>query len=281
MAKDWTEPENEAIVQDYFDMLCLELNGKKYDKTERRNALIERLNDRSHSSVEFKHQNISAILVEMGMPYINGYKPRANYQRKILPDVISDYLVNNPAIQTLFQNDSDKVPAVPSVADFLAVMEEPPEQWSKEPPVTSPSIILNPTGVNYLEREAHNQKLGEAGEQFVINFERARLERAGMGSLADRIEQVSVTQGPSAGFDILSFERNGTDRYIEAKTTKHGKSTPFFITPNELNFSKQNSSRYFLYRLFNFREDPRMFKLHGYLQEQCSLKPSTFIAKSL
>ncbi|WP_413766517.1 DUF3883 domain-containing protein, partial [Vibrio vulnificus] len=88
--------------------------------------------------------------------------------------------------------------------------------------------IYNPGGINYLEREARNQSLGEAGEQFVLNFERARLIKAGKDSLADRIEQVSVTVGPSAGFDVRSFEENGTDRYIEAKTTKYGKNTPFF-----------------------------------------------------
>lgn len=78
-----------------------------------------------------------------------------------------------------------------------------------------------------MEREARNQLLGEAGEEFVIRYERARLIQAGKDSLADRIEQVSSTVGPSAGFDILSFEENGSDRYIEAKTTKYGKNTPF------------------------------------------------------
>ena len=83
---------------------------------------------------------------------------------------------------------------------------------------------------DYLGREARNQQLGEAGELFVINFERARLMRAGKASLADRIEQVSATEGPSAGFDIRSFE-NGSDRFVEIKTTKYGMYTPFFVTP--------------------------------------------------
>jgi hypothetical protein len=90
---------------------------------------------------------------------------------------------------------------------------------------------------------------------------------------------VSVTTGPSAGFDILSFEPNGSDRYIEVKTTKYGKNTPFFVTPNELRFSRDNASRYFLYRIFKFREAPRLFALSGYLESQCILEPSEFIAK--
>ena len=280
MARNWSESEVEAAVEDYFNMLRLELSGQKYNKTKHRRALMEQLNNRSEGSIELKHQNISAVLIEMGIPYIDGYKPRFNYQRTLLPAAVSDYLTRNPDIQALFEADSQATPSVPTVEDFLAAMEEPPgAEERKRPVVSEPTAIYNPVGVNYLEKEARNQSLGEAGEQFVINFERARLIHAGKESLADRIEQVSVTIGPSAGFDILSFEENGVDRLIEAKTTKYGKSTPFFVTSNELRFSRENSSRYFLYRLFKFREHPRLFTLHGDLEERCILEASEFIAR--
>ena len=38
---------------------------------------------RTDPSIEFKHSNISAVLVERGQPYIDGYKPRGNYQRML------------------------------------------------------------------------------------------------------------------------------------------------------------------------------------------------------
>jgi hypothetical protein len=41
--------------------------------------------------VEFKHQNISAVLEELGLPWIPGYKPKRNYQRALL-DGIDRYL---------------------------------------------------------------------------------------------------------------------------------------------------------------------------------------------
>lgn len=280
MANHWSEFEVEAAVADYFRMLRLELAGHKYNKTHHRRALMEQLNNRSDGSVELKHQNISAVLIEMGIPYIDGYKPRSNYQRSVLPAAVADYLRNNPELQKLFAADSEAVPAIPSVEDFLAAWEAPPTpEDRKAPAVAEPRAIYNPAGVNYLEREAQNQSLGEAGEQFVINFERARLIRAGKEALAERIEQVSATVGPSAGFDVKSFEENGADRFIEAKTTKYGKNTPFFVTPNELRFSRDNSSRYYLYRLFKFRESPRLFALHGHMEDRCILEPSEFIAR--
>lgn len=261
-------------------MLQLELTGNKYNKTEHRRTLMEQLNNRSDGSVELKHQNISAVLIEMGIPYIDGYKPRFNYQRSLLPAAVADYLKSNPELQQLFAADSEVTPAIPSVEDFLAAWEEPPAPADrKASSLAEPRAIYNPAGVNYLEREARNQSLGEAGEQFVINFERARLIRAGKESLAERIEQVSETVGPSAGFDIKSFEESGVERFIEAKTTKYGKDTPFFVTPNELRFSRNNSSRYFLYRLFRFRESPRLFALHGHVEDRCILEPTEFIAR--
>ena len=263
-------------------MLRLELSSCKYNKTDHRRVLMERLDGRSHSSVEMKHQNISAVLIEMGIPYIDGYKPRSNYQRSILPDAVYDYLKRNPEIQNLFQADSDAAPTIPSINDWLEAMEEPPPKEEFIDSVkTKTSVVYNPAGVNYLEREARNQRLGNAGEEFTINFERVRLIRAGRESLADFIEHVSETQGPSAGFDIRSYEENGKDRFIEVKTTKYGRNTPFFVTRNELAFSQENASRYFLYRLFKFRTKPRMFALHGRLQDQCSLEPSLFVAKTL
>lgn len=280
MAKNWSDSEVEAAVEDYFDMLRLELGGHKYNKTEHRHTLMERLDNRSNGSVELKHQNISAVLIEMGVPYIDGYKPRHNYQRTLLPAAVANFLESNPELQSLFQADSEVVPVVPRVGDFLIAMEAPPKKEEKHiPAVVESQAIYNPAGINYLEREAQNQTLGEAGELFVINFERARLIRAGKEALADRIEQISITIGPSAGFDVRSFEENGGDRFIEAKTTKYGKNTPFFVTPNELRFSGENREHYFLYRIFKFRADPRMFALRGYLKEQCLLKPSQYMAR--
>ena len=77
---DWSREEVEAIVADYLQMLTLELAGQSYGKTEHRKNLQSKLNDRSDGSIEFKHGNISAAMIDLGFPYIRGYKPRVNYQ---------------------------------------------------------------------------------------------------------------------------------------------------------------------------------------------------------
>lgn len=278
-AKSWSEAEVEAIVADYFDMLSQELRGGSFNKAEHRRALMDKLEGRSGPSVEFKHANISAVLIEMGYPYIDGYKPRSNYQG-MLVDAVSNFIREHPGVSDEVGEDADRQASVPSVEDILAALEESPSLSEKDDrDLKQAPPVYNPGGVNYLEREAKNQSLGDAGEQFVINFERARLVYAGREALAERIEQVSETIGPSAGYDIRSFEVGGADRFIEAKTTKYGKITPFFVTPNELRFSKSNTAQYYLYRVFRFRATPKLFTLQGNLENKCKLRPSQYVAR--
>ena len=278
MAKHWTRTEVEATVEDYFNMLRLELTGHQYNKTEHRGALRTQLSHRSDGSVELKHQNISAVLIKLGMPYISGYKPRANYQR-LLFEGVGEYVAAHPELRELFRADADTVPPVPTVEDFLATMVEAPQPEHRgKNSVAEPRAVYVPGGRDYLEIEAQNRSLGDAGEAFTLNFERARLIHIGKDSFADKVEQVSVTEGPSAGFDIRSFEEDGSDRFIEAKTTKYGKHTPFFVTPNELRFSERHARRYYLYRLFSFRTDPRLYALQGQLQAHFQMTPSEYLA---
>jgi hypothetical protein len=76
--EDWSSNEVEAAVRHYMEMLLLHLSGQRYSKAEYRRALLLELSGRSHGSVELKHQNISAVLNEMGMFWIPAYKPRGN-----------------------------------------------------------------------------------------------------------------------------------------------------------------------------------------------------------
>jgi hypothetical protein len=92
----WKDDELDAIVADYFAMLAADLSGEPYVKSRHSAALMARIG-RSHRSVEFKHQNNSAVLDELGMPWIPGYKPKLNYQNAIF-DAIDRYLTSHPAI---------------------------------------------------------------------------------------------------------------------------------------------------------------------------------------
>ena len=63
---DWNRAEVEAIVADYLSMLASELAGTPYNKAAHRRALRPLLANRSEQSIEFKHANISAVLLDAG-----------------------------------------------------------------------------------------------------------------------------------------------------------------------------------------------------------------------
>jgi len=182
---DWTPLECELIVQDYMSMYEHEMRGEHYSKAEHRRQLQPRLNQRSEGSIEFKHQNISAVLIGLGFPYISGYKPARNYQ-SILKDVVESYLLEN---ERNIISQSDKLvetPAgVPELADWRTVVTEAPERL----PLPDKNCVRDytPRKYNYSEREAGNRRLGIMGEQFILDYERSRLGYLGREDLAEEV----------------------------------------------------------------------------------------------
>ncbi|MES2268634.1 MAG: DUF3883 domain-containing protein [Bacteroidota bacterium] len=276
MPQDWSDTEVELIVADYFSMLTDELTGKTLNKTWHRKALSPLLNNRTASSIEFKHQNISAVLAEMNIPFIRGYLPRNQFQRTKLIPAVRKYLKLYPNVQSLFgefANDSSSADKPVKFDNWLVV----PPEIKKESPIVKPA--MNPVKINYLEREQNNRLLGLKGEELAIEFERNLLINSGKESLAEKIEWVSRDQGDGLGFDILSRNTNGTDKYIEVKTTKLSKETPFFFTSNEFIFSIKNENNFHLYRIFDFNINPKMFQLLGRYDAFCRIEPATYKGK--
>ena len=269
----WSNYEVELIVTDYFQMLSDELTGKPYKKSEHRKNLLPILNNRSEGSIEFKHQNISAVLINFGQPYIKGYLPRYNYQ-KILEEIVINYLYNNLGIEDKFKQFADKDVHIKSTVNYEKLIIEPPVlELVAEP---SPSYHQSPIKVNYLEREQSNNKLGKSGEELVLHYEKWVLIKNGKDNLAEQVRWISKEEGDGAGFDILSKNNNGSDKYIEVKTTKLGKETPFFFSRNELIFSQQHIKDFHLFRLFNFESEARMFTKIGGLDTICHSVPVSY-----
>ncbi len=275
--KPWTREEVEAAVADYRRMLIQELSGQKYSKTEHRRALQKLLNDRSDGSIERKHQNISAILIAMNCPYIAGYKPLGNYQA-LLHEVVVAQIADDPLFDQAALHAATQPALAPSGIDFGYWLEDPPKRsWVSDPAVAkSPSFL--PVQRDYVAQEARNRTLGKAGEELVLAYERDRLERLGHEALAGKVEHVSETLGDGTGYDILSFEPNGRERFIEVKTTAFAKATPFYVSRNEVDFSERMKRQYHLYRVFEFRAQPRMFMLRGNMRKKLKLDAASYRA---
>ncbi|MGH9472835.1 MAG: DUF3883 domain-containing protein [Terriglobales bacterium] len=274
--RHWTPLEVEATVADYLDMLECELRGQPYSKTEHRRMLLRLLYNRTESAIELKHQNISAILIERGLPYLAGYKPRRNYQH-LLAEVVTTRLQGRPRLLSTIAERAIEPADLPVVDDILRALVAPPQRDSRSaaPP---PAAFREHVFPDYLAQEAQNRSLGAAGEKFVVRFEIARLLHGGHKDLAASVQHVSASRGDGAGYDILSFEESGKERLIEVKTTAFGRFTPFYLSRNELEVSRIKQDTYFLYRAFEFRSAAKLFMRRGALDREFALEPDQWIA---
>ncbi|MHC8338060.1 HNH endonuclease [Pseudomonas sp. HLT2-19-2] len=76
---DWSDAEIQAAVDSYLSMWSREQNGQPFNKAHENRVLREGfLAGRTKSSVEFRMQNISTIMTELGREPIKGYKPAKN-----------------------------------------------------------------------------------------------------------------------------------------------------------------------------------------------------------
>ncbi len=262
----WTDMELAAIVADYFSMLECEMRGEAYSKADHRRALMK-LISRSDASIEFKHRNISAALAELGMPWISGYLPAANLQ-KALYEAIENHVTVREGLLELMP----EIEPMPIRQDFEPT---PPLRRNLERPEFIRRLVRK---FDPGDRDLRNRKLGKAGEEWVLGFERRRLEHLGRPDLAREIRWVSQLDGDGAGFDVLSFDARGAERLVEVKTTCGNSTTPFFITRNECRLAEERPEDFRVYRVFEYGRQPRVFQLTPPLTDVVHLEASCYQA---
>ena len=270
----WTDEENDLIVADYFAMLADDVSGRPYSKAEHRRALMPLLNNRSEGSIEFKHQNISAVLVGLGEDRIPGYKPAFNYQMA-LEDAVDRWLAENPTWLARVGTG----PQENELREAPQIWVGPPPTLSNQPPPQELEQVLRVARrFDVAARDERNRTLGRAGEERALKHERAQLRSAGRDDLARKVIWVSEEEGDGAGYDIASFETDGRPRLIEVKTTNGWERTPFHITRNELAVAEERRSEWSLFRVWNFAREPKAFELHPPLDAHVSLTATSFQA---
>jgi len=268
----WTDAENDLIVADYFAMLRLDALGTSYVKATHRRTLLSMLGNRSNGSVEFKHQNISAVLKGMGEDWIPGYKPAFNYQ-SALEDAVARWLDLNPGWL-------ERPPAPsPGLAEAPPLWISPPPTLSNQPPPQELDQMLRIAAkFDVAARDDRNRRLGRAGEVRALAHERATLRAAGRDDLAQRVRWVSQEDGDGLGYDIASYTPQGNPRLLEVKTTNGWERTPFHISRNELAVAEERRADWRILRLWNFARDPKAFELVPPLDAHVSLTATTFQA---
>jgi len=133
--------------------------------------------------------------------------------------------------------------------------------------------------IDYSAQDARDRALGISGEIAVLAQEKKRLLELNLAELANNVAHVSQTEGDGAGYDIRSFNADGTVRYIEVKATRGGISTPFYMSIKEIQLAALHADQYFLFRIFEF--DPaagsgKVFQILGDIGKHLQLDPINF-----
>jgi len=279
MAGDWNDAQNDAIVMDYFAMLADDIVGRPYSKAEH-NRLLQARIGRGRGSIEYKHQNISAVLKGLGEAWIPGYKPAFNFQTS-LADAVVRWLDRHPDWLAPAGRIAMGQPPSPLREGTMLWIGPPPTHSNAPPPDDLGQMTAIARKYDVAERDARNRALGRAGEERVLVHERTSLLAAGRTGLAERIRWVSHVDGDGAGYDILSFDADGRDRLIEVKTTNGWERTPFHITRNELAVAEERRDDWRLVRLWNFAREPKAFELRPPLDAHVSLMATSYQANLL
>lgn len=267
--QDWGDDELVAIVADYFSMLDSEISRTPYVKSHHRAELMK-LVRRSPGSIERKHQNVSAVLVELGLPWIWGYKPLPNYQEALF-QAIDGELTRRERLGAAI---ADQPAMVPSPLDPDEIFVPVPEGAVRTPRAGLERLIRK---FDPVQRDFRNRQLGRAGEEFVLDLERKRLAAGERSDLARKVRWVAVEDGDGAGFDVLSFDLGGEERLIEVKTTNGAAGTPFFMTRNEMEVARERAGHWHLYRLHLFAQQPRIFTLRPPLERSLTMSPENWL----
>lgn len=271
--KPWTNHEIESIVSTYKEMLWLQVLQHKFSKIDFNRALQRKI-DRSKSSIEFKHRNISAIMSVLQLPEVKGYFPAHNFQKALLECVV-DWERNG-----VFQPIIDRLMVRPQrPMDSPIIFETPPstDRHRDEKTINATERLIK--GIHFPSYNDWRYRLNKAGEEYIYHSEIDRLSLAGRKDLSCKVHWLSDFESEDSGFDIRSFDNFGNDRFIEVKTTIGSKYNPFYLTAKEYSVSDVNQHSYSLIRLFEFGTNPKAFQLHPPLNDHVQLTPTVYEAK--
>ena len=158
----------------------------------------------------------------------------------------------------------------------VIIFESNPPEISNKPKVTKKTIIGRK--IDFIEKARKDQKTGILGEILVVSYEKDYLKKHNRDDLAEKVRWVSK-EADGYGYDVLSYDLDGNEKYIEVKTTKLDKNQPFDISANELRTSYELKNQYWIYRVYSIENKPPMFyKIQGIVSDHFDLEPASFKA---
>lgn len=267
--KEWTLRECEITADAYFKCLQQKLAGKKFNRQRSIDQVAAQIS-RTPGSVDYKFQNIDAALFSAQLPRLN--ISVAKNAQKLLSYVVLDPLAPRFAAVFSEARSASENDATSEVFVSIPIIEA--SILDRKRDVSS----LTAVRLDFSRRDAENRELGNCGEEWVVKAEKKCLQIAGCHELANKVRWVSRDLGDGLGYDIDSFEPDGTPIFIEVKTTNQGRNAPFYISATELAVSERLRDKYRIYRLFEFSGATKVYVVPGPLSKTLKMRSTAYIA---
>ena len=139
--------------------------------------------------------------------------------------------------------------------------------------------------IDHEQKNRRNKLIGNQGEDVVFLAEKRELRQNGKPDLAKKVEAVCKTDD-GAGYDILSFELDGTPKRIEVKSTTGRPPGPdssfgFYLSSNEYEHARILAN-FYLYIVFDVKSKrPKIWRIKDPASlepKRLALKPSAYFA---
>lgn len=288
----WMAQKDDNAVKEMFNELydlSVDDEVRIHNFREKAKMLVEKHKEKN---VHHHYQDDRAIMVYLSLRYPEKYYLyKYNMFKKFIERTDYDYIPQSGDIQNLFKFEMlcDYIHDYIMQDTELLAMYEPrrkkyydPEYhllvqdiiytvyYEEAPELLEPvqivkphpfeqQVITKPIELKGVKIDyARLKKIGDLGEQFIFTQEREKVKNYKLPS-SKQVVWVSRDKGDGEGFDILSYDEHGNEKYIEVKTTTGEERDSFYISANELMKSKLYADKYYLYRVYQFD----MKSVHG------------------
>ena len=205
--------------------------------------------------------------------------------------VLNESKTTVESVETVVSQTDNKSSAINHDKTNLGILDDPITESAEEielniadsPTITSKSKsnsnkIRTKEGINYSEQQAISQKIGDRGEELVLRNEIEKIKQWGLpDEILSKVRRVSL-ESDDYGFDILSFDKDGNERYLEVKTTKtNGKNFSFILTKNEFEQAKKYGNKYSFVIVFDILNNPHIWYMgNPFVEEPYKVKIQPF-----
>lgn len=114
--------------------------------------------------------------------------------------------------------------------------------------LTKQNRVIIARKINYEKLNQKKKTLGTFGELLILNDEATRLKNIGIDK---KPIHSSMEMGDGLGYDIVSYDKEENEIFIEVKTTNTNQEDNFYMTDRELKVARELGDRYFIYRVYH------------------------------